>query len=191
MDGEASAALLSIALGIGLAAAVGLRVFLPLLILGLAGATGHIALAPAFAWLTETPALVMLAVATVLEVLAYHVPGLDNLLDTIATPVAIAAGAIAATAVMTDLPPIVRWTTAVIAGGGVAGLTQGLTTALRAKSTALTGGLGNGALATGEAGGAIVLAVLAIAAPVLAAGVVVLVIWLAVRLTRRLLRAAR
>lgn len=191
MDTQALDTLLSIALGVGLAAAVGLRIFLPLLVMGVAAAAGHLELAPSFAWLASTPALVMLAVATVLEVLAYYVPGVDNLLDAIATPAAIAAGAIAAAAVMVDLPPIVKWTTAVIAGGGVAGLTQGMTALLRAKSTALTGGLGNGAVATGELGGSIVLAVLAIAAPVIAVGLVVLIIWLAVRLTRRLLRPAR
>jgi hypothetical protein len=117
------------------------------------------------------------------------VPGVDNLLDAIAAPVAVVAGATVAAAVMTDLPPIVKWTTAVIAGGGVAGLTQGLTALLRAKSTALTGGLGNSAVATGELGGSIVLAVLAIAAPVIAVSLVALAVWLAVRLGRRLLRS--
>ncbi len=189
MGGEAPGTLLSVALGIGLAAAVGLRVFLPLLIASVAAATGHLELAPSFGWLSGTPAIVMLAVASVLEVRAYYVPGVDNLLDAIAAPVAVVAGAAVAAAVMTDLPPIVKWTTAVIAGGGVAGLTQGLTALLRAKSTALTGGLGNSIVATGELGGSIVLAVLAIAAPVIAVGLVVLAVWLAVRLGRRLLRA--
>lgn len=191
MEGDTLATLLSIALGIGLAAAVGLRVFLPLLVTGVAAASGHLELAPSFAWLASTPALVMLAVATALEVLAYYVPGVDHLLDTIATPAAVIAGAVVAAAVMTDLPPIVKWTTAAIAGGGVAGLTQGMTALLRAKSTALTGGLGNSAVATGELGGSIVLAILAIAAPVIAVGLAVLLVWLAVRLARRLLQPAR
>jgi hypothetical protein len=187
---DATEALLSIALGIGLAAAVGLRVFLPLLALGIAAAAGHIELTPSFSWLASTPALVMLAVATALEVLAYYVPGLDNLLDAIATPAAIAAGVIGAAAVMADLPPIVRWTTAAIAGGGVAGLVQGLTTVMRVKSTALTGGLGNGAIATGELGGSLLLSLLALVAPVIAAVAVVLAIWFAVRLARRRSRTA-
>lgn len=191
MEGDTLATLLSIALGIGLAAAVGLRVFLPLLVMGVAAASGHLELAPSFAWLASTPALVMLAVATALEVLAYYLPGVDHLLDTIATPAAVIAGAVVAAAVMTDLPPIVKWTTAAIAGGGVAGLTQGMTALLRAKSTALTGGFGNSAVATGELGGSIVLAILAIAAPVIAVGLAVLLVWLAVRLARRLLQPAR
>lgn len=191
MDPQLPTTLLSIALGIGLAAAAGLRIFLPFLIVSIAAATGHLALAPSFEWLAGTPALVMLTVATVLEVLAYYVPGVDNLLDAIATPAAVVAGAVVAAAVMADLPPIVKWTTAVIAGGGIAGLTQGVTALVRAKSTALTGGLGNSSIATGELGGSIVLAVPAIAAPVIAAALVVLVIWAGVRVARRLTRPAR
>ncbi|HNR21666.1 MAG TPA: DUF4126 domain-containing protein [Steroidobacteraceae bacterium] len=191
MEISTASALLSVALGIGLAAAVGLRVFLPLLITAVAGATGHVDLAPSFEWLATTPALVMLGVATVLELFAYYIPGVDNLLDVIATPTAVVAGAVVAAAVMADLPPLVKWTTAIIAGGGVAGLTQGVTALVRAKSTATTGGLGNSAVATGELGGSIVLTVLALAAPVIAVALVVLVVWLAVRLVRRLLRPVR
>lgn len=191
MDAQALATLLSVALGIGLAAAVGLRVFLPMTITAAAAALGYVNLAPPFAWLATPPALVMLGVATLLELLAYYIPGIDNLLDAIAAPVAVVAGAVLAAAVMTDLPPLVKWTTAIIAGGGVAGLTQGMTAMLRAKSTAMTGGLGNGAVATGELGGSIVLTVLAISAPVIAVGIVALVVWLAVRFVRRLLAPGR
>jgi hypothetical protein len=88
---------------------------------------------------------------------------------------------------MTELPPIVKWTTAVIAGGGAAGLTQGITSLLRAKSTVTTGGLGNPVIATGELGGSLLLSVLAFAAPVFALGIVLVLVLLAVKLLRRLL----
>jgi hypothetical protein len=182
---------LSIALGIGLAAAVGFRVFLPMLVMSIAAATGHLTLGGGFLWLATPAALVMLSVATVLEILAYYIPGVDNLLDTIATPAALVAGTVVSAAVMTDLPPIVRWTTAVIAGGGAAGLTQGLTSLLRAKSTLTTGGLGNPVIATGELGGALLVSLLALAAPLVAVGLVALFCWFAVRLARRLLRKDR
>ncbi len=178
--------LTSIALGVGLAAAVGLRVFLPLLVLAIAGYTGTVPLSESFQWLATLPAVAMLAVAAVVEVAAYYVPGVDNLLDTIATPTALVAGTIAAAAVMTDLPPIVKWTTAVIAGGGAAGLTQGVTSLLRLKSTATTGGVGNPVVATGELGGAATLSLLAIFAPIVALVLVVLLVWLAVKGLRRL-----
>jgi hypothetical protein len=180
--------LLSLALGVGLAAAVGLRVFLPLLVLSVGAMSGHLQLATSFQWLASWPAVLTLGVATLAEVTAYYLPGVDHLLDVIATPVAIVAGSIAAAAVMTDLPPLVKWTTAIIAGGGAAGLTQGLSALLRVKSTATTGGLGNPLVATGELGGSLLLSLLAVFTPVLALAAVVLCLWVVLRFARRLLR---
>jgi Domain of unknown function (DUF4126) len=179
---------LSIALGIGLAAAVGFRVFLPLLVMSAAAYTGHLTLSDTFAWLATPTALAMLGVAALAEILAYYVPGVDNLLDAIATPAALVAGTLAAAAVMTDLPPIVKWTTAAIAGGGAAGLTQSVTSLLRAKSTLTTGGLGNAAVSTGEVAGALLVSVLALLAPLVALAFVVAFCWLAVRFMRWVLR---
>src|SRR5262245_30484022 len=107
---------LSIALGIGLAAATGFRVFLPLLVMSIAAQAGYLPLGENFAWLASTSALTMLAIAAFLEVLAYYIPGVDNLLDTLATPGAVLAGIIASAAVMSDLPPMIKWTLAIIAG---------------------------------------------------------------------------
>ncbi len=183
--------MISIALGVGLAAATGLRVFLPLLVMSIAAWSGHLTLGADFQWLASLPAVVMLGVAAALEVAAYYVPGLDNLLDAIATPAALVAGTIAAAAVLTDLPPLVTWTAAVIAGGGAAGLTQGVTALLRAKSTLGTGGLANPVIATGELGGALGLSLLAIVAPVVALIVVVAACWVIVKIVRRLLPRKR
>jgi hypothetical protein len=182
---------LSIALGVGLAAAVGFRVFLPLLVVSIAAYTGRLELSESFAWLGTLPAMAMLGVATVAEVLAYYVPAVDNLLDTITTPTAIIAGTLVSAAVMTDLPPIVKWTTAIIAGGGAAGITQALTALIRGKSTVMTGGLGNPIVATGELGGATVISVLALFAPVIALVLVVAFCLFAIRLVRRLLSRSR
>jgi len=133
----------------------------------------------------------MLTVAAIVEILAYYIPGLDNLLDALATPAAFVAGTVLSAAVMTDIPPMVKWTAAVIAGGGIAGVTQGVTATLRANSTVWTGGLGNFIIATAELGGALLVAFLALAAPVAAIALVVLFLWLAIRLLRRLLRGVR
>jgi hypothetical protein len=181
---------LSIALGVGLAAAVGFRVFLPLLVVSIAAYSGHLTLSSGFAWLGSAPALVMLAVAALIEILAYYIPGVDHLLDVLAAPAALIAGTVVAAAVMTDLPPFVKWTTAVIAGGGAAGLTQGISSLLRVKSTALTGGLGNPLVATGELGGALAFSLLALLAPVLAVALLALFCWFAVRFVRRMFRKA-
>jgi len=176
---------ISIALGVVLAAATGFRVFLPMLIVSGAAYTGHLSLDNSFAWLATPFALTMLGVAALIEVLAYYVPGVDNLLDALATPAAFVAGTIVSAAVMTDLPPMAKWTAAVIAGGGTASLTQGVTTILRAKSTVMTAGLGNPIISTGELGGSILLSLLALAAPLAAVAVVILLLWLAFRLIRR------
>ena len=181
---------LSIVLGIGLAAATGFRVFLPMLVVSGAAYTGHLPLDGGFAWLATPSALTMLSVAALAEILAYYVPGIDNLLDALATPAAFVAGTVVSAAVMTDVPPMVKWTAAVIAGGGVAGFTQGVTAMLRAKSTVLTGGLGNVVIATAELAGALLVSLLTLAAPLAALALVTLFLWLAIRLLRQLLRGA-
>ena len=180
---------LSIVLGVALAAATGFRVFLPMLVVSGAAYTGHLSLDNSFAWLGTLPALIMLSVAAGAEILAYYIPVLDNLLDALAAPAAFVAGTIASAAVMIHMPPMVKWTAAVIAGGGIAGLTHGVTGMIRAHSTVLTGGLGNALLATAELVGALLVSILAIAAPAAAIGLVVLFLWLALRLMRQLRRA--
>jgi len=186
-----SDAALSIVLGIALAAATGFRVFLPMLIVSGAAYAGHLQLDDSFAWLGTRPALIMLGVAALAEVLAYYVPVIDNLLDVLATPAAFIAGTIVSAAVMIDAPPMVKWTAAVIAGGGIAGVTQGVTGILRAHSTALTGGLGNSVISTAELGGAVLISFLALAAPVAAIALVLLFLLVAIRLLRRLFRGAK
>jgi hypothetical protein len=177
---------LSIALGIGLAAATGLRLFLPMLVVSVAAYTGHLPLSDNFAWLATPAAVMLLSVAALVEVLAYYIPGVDNLLDTLATPAAFVAGTVISAAVITDLPPMVKWAAAIIAGGGIAGLTQSVTTLVRAKSTVLTGTLGNPVVATTELGGSLIVSLMALAAPLLTAVVIVVLLWLAIRWLRSL-----
>ena len=182
---------ISVVLGIGLAAATGFRVFLPMLIVSVAAHTGHLPLDGGFAWLATPSALTMLSAATLAEILAYYIPAVDNLLDILATPAALVAGTIVSAAVMTDVPPMVKWTAAVIAGGGVAGLTQGVTALLRAKSTVLTGGIGNAILSTAELVGALLVSLLALVAPLAALGLVIFFLWLGMRFISHLLRSER
>jgi hypothetical protein len=177
--------LLSLALGVGLAAATGFRVFLPLLIMGLAVKMGYMPVSEGFDWVATTPALVMFAVAAVVEVIAYYVPVLDNLLDGIAGPTAVGAGIAVTASVLGDMPPMWKWTLAIIAGGGAAAATQSATTLLRGTSTVLTAGLGNHALATTEIIAAILLSLLAIVLPYLAALAALIFIIIAWRMVMR------
>jgi len=180
--------LLPVALGIGLAAATGFRVFIPLLTMSAAANFGHLPLSDGFAWLGTLPALAMLTVAAVAEIGAFYVPAIDNLLDVVATPAAIAAGVAVSAAVMTDMTPMLKWSLAIIAGGGAAAMTQGATAALRAHSTVLTAGFGNMFVATAELGGSLILSILALAAPVIAMVLVIAFMWLAFRMLRGMRR---
>ena len=181
----------SIALGIGLAAAVGFRVFLPLLVAAVAAYTGHLHLDDRFAWLGSMTAIIMFGVAAVVEVAAYYIPAVDNLLDTVTAPLALVAGTVVSAAVITDMPPLIKWSTAIIAGGGVAAVTQGVTTLVRAKSTAFTAGLGNQVVSTVEMIAAVVISLLALLAPLAALALVVAICWVTVRTVRKFLRSDR
>jgi hypothetical protein len=125
-------------------------------------------------------------VAALVEILAYYIPGVDNLLDTLATPAAFVAGTVVSAAVITDLPPMVKWAAAIIAGGGIAGVTQSVTTLVRAKSTLMTGTLGNPVVATAELGGSLIVSLLALVAPLLTAVGIIVLLWLAIRWIRQL-----
>jgi hypothetical protein len=170
--------LLGIGVGLALAAAAGFRVFVPLVVLSLAAKAGWIELSPSFAWLSTTSASVALVTAMLLEIAAYYVPFFDNMLDTLAAPVAVLAGIVASASVLTDLPPWLQYSVAIIGAGGTAGIVHASTSLLRLKSSAATAGLGNPILATLELGGSIFIAVLAVLAPLLALAAVVLIVWL-------------
>ncbi|WP_375434082.1 DUF4126 domain-containing protein [uncultured Hymenobacter sp.] len=177
--------LLSGALGLALAACCGFRVFVPLLAASIAYHTGVLHPSPGFAWLGSWVAVGALGTATVMEILGYYFPVVDNLLDTITTPASFIAGTVLMTAALPDLDPVVRWGLGVLVGGGTAGIIQTGTTLLRAGSTVGTAGLGNPVLATAENTLAVLGTVLALLLPLLAAGLVlVLVLYIATRLRR-------
>jgi len=182
--------LLYVLLGIGLAAACGFRVFVPFLAVSIAALAGQLQLAPDFAWLGSWPALIVFGVATTLEIVAYFVPWLDHALDVVATPAAILAGVIVTAAVLTGMSPVLRWTLAAIAGGGVAAAVQLTTVALRRASTYATAGFAHPLAAGVETGGSIGMSVLSLLLPLVAGVLALLLIVIAARrLSRRSARA--
>lgn len=164
---------LSVCLGIGLSAACGFRIFVPMLGLSIAAMAGDLKLADGFEWIGSVPALVCFSVATVLEIGAFYIPWLDNLLDSLATPAAVVAGTILTASVVTEMSPLMQWSVALIAGGGAAGVVQTGTVLARGASLATTGGGGNFVVSTGEWIGALATTILAIVLPVVAAVCVV------------------
>lgn len=176
---------LSVCLGVGLAAACGFRIFVPLLVVSVAAFSGHLTLSAGFQWLGSEAALVCLGVATVLEVAAYYIPWVDHVLDTAAAPAAVVAGVVVTASMITDMSPMLKWTLAAIAGGGAAGMVQTGTMLLRGTSTLATGGFGNPLVATVELLGATTTAVLALFAPLLVvAGLLVLFVIVGMKLVQ-------
>ena len=121
-EGVMMEGVLGIFAGLGLAAACGLRVFLPLLVMSVAANAGFLELAPGYEWIGSEVALTAFAVATALEIGAYYVPWLDNLLDAAALPGAFIAGTLAMSPFVADMHPFLSWAIAIVAGGGVAGV---------------------------------------------------------------------
>ena len=159
---------LSLCIGIGLSAACGFRIFVPLLVMSIASNDGHLTLVESFQWVGSDAALITFSVATCLEIAAYYVPWLDHALDVIATPVAIVAGTIVTASMVGGMSPFLKWTLAVIAGGGAAGLVQGATVVVRGASGISTGGIANPIFATIELGGSLLTSILAVIAPIVA-----------------------
>lgn len=168
--------ILSVVMGLSLAAACGFRVFVPLLALSIVSKAGMFNLDPSLAWIGTTPALLCFSIATVAEIVAYKVPWVDNALDSIATPAAVIAGTLVAASQFGAIAPgngMLKWGASIIAGGGLAGVIQLGTVALRTLSLGLTGGLGNPIFGAAESGTSVVVSILAVLVP-LVAGLIVL-----------------
>jgi len=175
-------------LGIGLAASCGFRVFVPMLVAALAARFGFLPVGESFAWLSGGTAIACFSVATLVEIVAYYIPFIDNLLDTISGPLAIGAGTLLAASVIPMDNELFKWVMALIVGGGAASVVQGATTVSRLGSSATTAGLGNPVVASGENLAAIGTPILVILWPLFIGGLVVLFL---VFLIRRILRRKR
>lgn len=171
--------ILGLCIGMGLSAACGFRVFVPLLVMSVASLLGWFEPMKGFEWLAMPSVCIALIVATICEIAAYYVPWVDNILDSIATPAAVLAGTITTMAVSSgEMSQFASWASAIMVGGGTAGAVQMSTVAVRGISTATTGGLANSVVSTGEWMGAFLLSVLSLVVPVLVVvAVVVVLLW--------------
>lgn len=165
--------ILALALGVTLSAASGFRIFLPPLVMSLAAISGNLQLSSGFEWVGTYPTAIALGIATVVEILAYYIPVVDNFLDTIEIPTAIAIGTLLTAANLGDMDPLLQWSIAAIAGGGTAGIIETFTAMTRVSSTGITGGTGNFLVATAEALSSGVLTILAFTVPFFAAALVI------------------
>ncbi|MFZ1319953.1 MAG: DUF4126 domain-containing protein [Ignavibacteria bacterium] len=165
-----------ILLGIGLSAAAGFRVFLPLLITNIASMLGYVNLTGGFEWMGGWIAFTAFTVAAIIEISAYYIPWLDNLLDTISGPLAMIAGTVLTASFLTEANPLLQWVLGIIVGGGTAGIVKVGASAARLTSTATTGGAGNAVVATGENVMSVVTAILSFIIPFITAFLVFLIV---------------
>lgn len=160
--------LFSILIGVGLSAACGFRIFVPMLVVAIAARSGQLGISSDFAWLHSDPALIALSVAVVLEILAYHIPCVDNFLDVAGAPAVFIAGSILTASFVTDVSPWLQWSLGVILGGGSAGIVHAGMATVRGIVTTTTAGIGNGFVSTGETAVSAGASILALTAPILA-----------------------
>lgn len=177
--------IISICLGIGLSASVGFRIFLPLFALSLASYFDVWQLNESWQWIGSSAALITLGVATIIEIFAYFIPYIDNLLDTISVPLAALAGTAIMLSVVADLSPVITWSLAIIAGGGTAASISGTSSATRLASTVTTGGLGNPIVSTIETGTSVVMSIVSIFLPILAIILVVIILSIIFRVYKK------
>ena len=175
-------------IGIGLAAATGFRVFLPMFAVSLASYMGWIPMNESFQWLSGLPTLITTGIATVVEILAYYIPFVDHLLDTMSIPLATVAGSVMFASQFAEIGTFPQWALALIAGGGTAAAISSGFAGTRAASTATTGGLGNSVVATTETAGAGIMSVLALVAPIIAFIVAIILIIAVVFFGRKIWR---
>lgn len=178
-------------IGIGLAAATGFRVFLPMFAVSLASYMGWIPMNANFEWLAGLPTLITTGIATVVEILAYYIPYVDHLLDTLSVPLATVAGSVMFASQFADIGTFPQWALALIAGGGTAAAISSGFAGTRAASTATTGGLGNSVVATTETAGAGIMSILAMTAPIIAFLAAIILIVVVIVMGRKLWRKFR
>lgn len=176
---------ISICLGIGLAASVGFRVFLPLFALSLASYFDVWNLNESWQWIGSTTALITLGVATLVEIFAYYIPYVDNILDSLSVPLAALAGTAVMLSTVSDLGPVITWAMAIIAGGGTAAAISGTSSTTRLASTATTGGLANPIVSTIETATAVLMSIISIFLPIIAVFLVVIIFFLIYKLYKR------
>lgn len=182
--------LLGTASAFGLAAATGLNASLPLLLVGLAARFGLITLVTPYDALGSLTALIGLGVLAVVEIAADKVPGVDSILHIVQGPVTLAAGAIifaSQHSMIQDVSPGLAIVVGVLSAGGI----HTLRALARPVVNAATIGLGGPAISAGEDISAVGLTILALAAPVLAIGLLAVIVFFAAKFAARRLSSWR
>lgn len=177
--------------GVALAAAAGFRTFLPLLAAGILMRVTEFPAPEALSWASTDGGLLVLGVATLLEVGADKIPLLDNALDLAHTVLRPAAGLLLTVGFAGELSPAAAWTLGILVGAPTALGVHSARAATRGASTGLTGGAANPLLSLLDDAAAVLLVGLAFLVPLLAIALVLLAgAWFLRRWRRRRRRRA-
>lgn len=184
--------ILALGLGITLSAAAGFRLFVPPLLLSLVALYGELELSSGFGWVGTYPTAIALGIATIVEILAYYIPVVDNFLDTIEIPTAVTIGTLLTAATLRDINSLfLLWGLAAIFGGGTAGILATFTAITRLAFTGMTAGTGNFLVATTEALSSGVLSILALTVLPIAVALVIGILILAIVRLPKLMASRR
>jgi hypothetical protein len=190
---SATQLVLSLFLGLGLSASTGLNTFLPLLLLS-GAAHFHIAgvtLGTKFAWLESDTALVVLIIATALELVGDKIPAVDHFLHAAGTFIRPLAGATATASVLAGVvDPTVAAVLGLVVGAPAALGLHTLKAGTRVASTTTTFGCANPFLSLFEDALSFGLSLIAIFAPVVVPLVLLVFVWLLRRIVKRVRRAS-
>jgi hypothetical protein len=175
-----------ILLGLTLAATAGLRVFMPFLFVGGMTRYAHMPAPEMLSWTATDAGFLLLALATLIEVLADKIPVVDHALDSMHTFLKPAAGVILPVALLQHSSPMTAWVLGIAAGAPLALGVHATKAGTRVASTATTVGTANPILSIFEDVMAVALLVFTAIAPILAAILVVFLVFLVIRALRRM-----
>jgi len=179
----------AVAIGIALSASCGFRVFVPMLVASIAAKIGLFPVNEGFQWLASWPAIICFGTATAVEIFAYYIPLVDNLLDTITTPLAVGGGTLLLTSVLPVDNDFLKWAAGFIFGGGAAAAVQSGSVLTRLASTKFTAGAGNAVVATGEHAAAFGTSVLSLFIPlIIVAVIIILVAYILLKFGKRIFK---
>ena len=171
MDIDSVRFIMGASTGIGLAAASGFRVFLPPFLLSVWFKLGLMDVdleGSDFEFLSSDMSLIVMGSASLMEILAYKVPFLDNALDAVATPLAGLAGVTVVAITLQGTDPAIQWAFAIIAGGSTSIGIQSATVAGRGLSSVASLGVANPILSMVEDIFSLLIVLIALLAPFLA-----------------------
>ena len=176
-------------LGLGLSASTGLNTFLPLLLLSAAARfnIAGIELGQRFDWLSSDTAIVVLIIASIVEIIGDKIPAVDHFLDTIGTFARPAAASLGTASVLAgvNVDPTIAAIAGIMIGTPTSLGLHTLKAGTRVASSVTTLGCANPVISIVEDLISLGLTVLSIFAPIVVPIALAVLIWILWRVMKR------